>query len=96
MEVKAKRLEGRTAIVTGAAYGIGYATAARFAAEGANVVVADIKGHEEAAERIVILLKDANLRRHMGEKAHESVRERFLLPREAHNHLQMYADVLGV
>ena len=52
MQTKAKRLEGRTAIVTGAAYGIGYATAERFAAEGANVVIADIKGHEEAAERL--------------------------------------------
>ncbi|WP_324064232.1 SDR family oxidoreductase [Novosphingobium sp.] len=52
MELKAKRLEGRTAIVTGAAYGIGYATAERFVAEGANVVIADIKGQEEAAERL--------------------------------------------
>ena len=52
MQTRAKRLEGRTAIVTGAAYGIGYATAERFAAEGANVVIADIKGHEEAAERL--------------------------------------------
>ncbi len=34
--------EGRTAIVTGAASGIGRATALRFATEGANVVLADI------------------------------------------------------
>lgn len=35
-------LRGKVAIVTGAAHGIGAATAARLAAEGANVVVADI------------------------------------------------------
>lgn len=52
MELSAKRLEGRTAIVTGSAYGIGFAAAERFAAEGANVVLVDIKGHEEAAERL--------------------------------------------
>jgi NAD(P)-dependent dehydrogenase (short-subunit alcohol dehydrogenase family) len=37
-----KRLEGKTAIVTGAASGIGRAIALRFAAEGARVVVSDI------------------------------------------------------
>ncbi|MDH3668925.1 MAG: SDR family oxidoreductase [Paracoccaceae bacterium] len=36
------RLEGHTAIVTGAANGIGRAVAIRFAAEGAHVVLADI------------------------------------------------------
>ena len=37
-----KRLEGKSAIVTGAAAGIGLAIAARFAAEGARVLLADI------------------------------------------------------
>jgi NAD(P)-dependent dehydrogenase (short-subunit alcohol dehydrogenase family) len=36
------RLEGKTAIVTGAASGIGFATAALFVAEGANVIAADL------------------------------------------------------
>jgi NAD(P)-dependent dehydrogenase (short-subunit alcohol dehydrogenase family) len=36
------RLEGRVAVITGAASGIGRASARRFAAEGAHVVVADL------------------------------------------------------
>ncbi len=46
-------LEGKTAIVTGAAMGIGRGIAARFAAEGAAVVLADIakdEGEKAAAE----------------------------------------------
>ncbi|WOF24274.1 SDR family NAD(P)-dependent oxidoreductase [Microbacterium betulae] len=42
------RLAGKTALVTGSATGIGHAVAARFAAEGARVVIADRDG--EAAE----------------------------------------------
>ena len=40
------RFDGKTALVTGGARGIGAATAGRFAAEGATVVVADF---DEAA-----------------------------------------------
>ena len=35
------RLSGRTAVITGAASGIGRAAARLFAAEGANMVIAD-------------------------------------------------------
>ncbi|ADD04096.1 putative oxidoreductase (short-chain dehydrogenase family) [Natrialba magadii ATCC 43099] len=47
-------LDGKTAIVTGGASGIGRKTAERFAAEGANVVVADVvtDGGEETVESI--------------------------------------------
>ena len=38
-----RRLEGRVAVVTGGASGIGLATGRRFASEGANVVVADVE-----------------------------------------------------
>jgi glucose 1-dehydrogenase len=49
-----KRLEGKSAIVTGAAQGIGFAIASRFAEEGARVLLADINraALEEAARRL--------------------------------------------
>ena len=44
------RFEGKTVIVTGAASGIGAAIAERFASEGANVVIADLKAEAAAAQ----------------------------------------------
>jgi trehalose synthase len=46
---------------------------------------------EEAAERIVRLLKDEKLREEMGRKARETVREKFLLTR----YLEQYLDLFG-
>jgi len=51
------RLEGRTALVTGAASGMGRAVASLFAAEGANVVVADMA--EGGAKETVDAITDA-------------------------------------
>jgi 3-oxoacyl-[acyl-carrier protein] reductase len=50
MASAAGRLAGKVAVVTGAASGFGAGIAARFAAEGARVVVADLNG--EGAERL--------------------------------------------
>ena len=49
------RLEGKVAVITGAASGMGRAGAKRFAAEGAAVVVADLNdaGAKEVADEIV-------------------------------------------
>jgi trehalose synthase len=44
---------------------------------------------EQAAERIVRLLKDPKLRKEMGHKARESVRKRFLLSRYLEQHLDL-------
>ncbi|SDQ31339.1 SDR family NAD(P)-dependent oxidoreductase [Microbacterium sp. cf332] len=57
------RLQGKTALVTGAAMGIGHAVAARFVAEGARVVLADRNGTAvgEAAAALGPLARPATM-----------------------------------
>ena len=52
-----KRLEERVALVTGAASGIGRATAERLASEGATVVVTDVQ--DEAGEQAAARIREA-------------------------------------
>jgi trehalose synthase len=50
-----------------------------------------VENEDEAAERIVTLLRDAGLRREMGSRARESVEQNFLMSRL----LEQYLDLLG-
>ncbi len=45
-----KLLEGKTAVITGAARGIGKAIAMRFAAEGCNIAFTDLEINDAAKE----------------------------------------------
>jgi NAD(P)-dependent dehydrogenase (short-subunit alcohol dehydrogenase family) len=78
-----KRLEGKTALVTGAASGIGRASALLFAAEGANVVVLDRSPEvEQTAEqirtsggRVSAFVKDSSEEANVIEAIEAAVRE---------------------
>ncbi len=56
MEITGGRLKDKVAVVTGAASGIGRASAERFAAEGARVVVADLDA--DAAEKAAAVIAE--------------------------------------
>src|SRR4051794_3868252 len=53
MASECRRFDGKAAIVTGAASGIGLATAKRLGKEGCRVVIADLKHSDEAVQQVV-------------------------------------------
>ncbi len=52
-----------------------------------------VSSAEEAAARIVQLLKDARLRKRLGRAAHETVRRKFLLPRLLEQYLDLFSSL---
>jgi NAD(P)-dependent dehydrogenase (short-subunit alcohol dehydrogenase family) len=66
-EVAMERLNGKTAIVTGAANGIGFAIAHRFAEEGASVLLCDINAAEAEASAARIRCTGARVETFVGD-----------------------------
>ena len=68
-------------------------------AEGIRLQIQDgvngfiVSSVEEAADRIVQLLKDKDLRERMGQKAKETVREKFLLTRLLEQYLNLFLEL---
>ena len=74
-----RKLEGRAALVTGGASGIGEATARRFAAEGATVMIADID--DGAGEKVVREIRETGAEAHY---RHVDVTDRAAVRRMIH------------
>lgn len=81
-----RKLEGRKALVTGGASGIGEASARRFALEGASVMIADID--DAAGEKVVQEIRQAGGVAHY---RHVDVTDRAAVRRMVHD----AADTLG-
>jgi NAD(P)-dependent dehydrogenase (short-subunit alcohol dehydrogenase family) len=86
------RLDNKVAIITGAASGIGRATAVRFAAEGAKVVVADLA--EEAGSALAEEL--GGLYVHVNVADEESVKAMFAAAAEAFGGLDILFNNAGI
>jgi NAD(P)-dependent dehydrogenase (short-subunit alcohol dehydrogenase family) len=86
------RLDNKVAIITGAASGIGRATAVRFAAEGAKVVVADLADEAGAA----LASELGGLYVHVNVADEESVKAMFAATVEAFGGLDILFNNAGI
>jgi len=86
------RLDNKVAIITGAASGIGRATAVRFAAEGAKVVVADLS--DEAGTALAAEL--GGLYVHVNVADEDSVKAMFAATVEAYGGLDILFNNAGI
>ena len=54
------------------------------------------KDYDQAVERAIKLIKNPNLKKEMGRKAKEKVKDNYLLTRLVEDHLQLYVDLLNL
>jgi NAD(P)-dependent dehydrogenase (short-subunit alcohol dehydrogenase family) len=91
------RFDGRVALVTGGASGIGRATALRFAEEGAAVVVADVQ--DDAGRAVVAEIEGAGGRasyRHLDVTDEQGWAETVAATLEAHGRLDVLVNNAGI
>lgn len=63
--------------------------------DGENGYLVEPEAVDATADRLVRLLEDDELRRRLGHRGHETVRERFLLPRLLEEYLSLLANEIG-
>ncbi len=88
------RLDGRVAVITGAARGIGHATAARLVEAGARVVVADVD--EQAARDAAARLGESALAAHVDVAEERTVRALADTAVEAFGGLDIWVSNAGI
>ncbi|HMH47990.1 MAG TPA: glucose 1-dehydrogenase [Solirubrobacteraceae bacterium] len=92
--MSAPRLEGKVALITGAAGGIGAASARRFAAEGALVLLTDADA--EGAERLQAELGDRASAREHDVSSDEGWREAVAWALETHSRIGVLLNNAGI
>ena len=87
-------LDGKVALITGAARGVGEATARRFAAEGARVILGDVL--DEPGQAAAATIGDAARFVHLDVTSEESWRDAVDGIRDDEGHLQVLVNNAGI